>query len=599
MKKVKPLYFLIIIFAFILIAQNFLFFVVVKEMNGDARVVNYCGIVRGKTQRLVKLELSGNPNDTMIADITNILHGLQGESNKYNLVYMDDERFQKSINELNDTWENLCESIYHFRDGKISVGELIDISEAHFEKADEAVHNAEINAEAKLGHAEKLVLAGIIFTFLIIAIVIIVFVTMNWAEKKQRQILLEKNRELEEAVKRADLATKAKSVFLSNMSHDIRTPLNGIIGMTNIAVSKIDDNKKVTECLESITHSSKHLMSLINDILDISKIESGKMILNNSDFSLPEFMNNLMNILQPQVKAKNLQFHVSACNVVHENLIGDVLRLNQAFINILSNSIKFTPDGGSIGITIEELPLAKPDFATFRFICFDTGIGMSEEYIGKIFDSFTREKDPRINKIEGTGLGMYITKNIVDEMGGSINITSKVGEGTQFNIVFDLEIQDTKSTLYKKLGELEEGCPVPQKSPISEKIDINMTGIRILLAEDNEINRLIACELLADTGAIVDTAMDGAECFETFINSKENDYDIIVTDIQMPNMDGYELARSIRKLENRKDNHVPIIAMTANAFDEDIKEALAAGMNAHTAKPLDFEHFIKTIKDLL
>ncbi|MDR1700007.1 MAG: response regulator, partial [Lachnoclostridium sp.] len=398
----------------------------------------------------------------------------------------------------------------------------------------------------------------------------------------------EKNRQLETAIFESNEANRAKSIFLSNMSHDIRTPLNGIIGMTAIAFGKTDDPKKLSDCLRKIDRSSRHLQTLINDVLDMSKIESGKLFLNTVDIYLPEFTKGLINMIGPQAKSKEQKLNISTLSVTHRYIQGDPLRLNQLFINILSNSVKFTPVGGDIGLTIKELPCEREGFARFEFTCYDTGIGMSEEYLQHIFESFSREKDSRIDKTEGSGLGLSITKKIVDMMEGDIRVVSEKNKGTTFIVTLEFPISEMEVISNAEAQREEE------KKKEAQRDGMPLDGIRVLMAEDNELNTEIAVEILSASGILIDCASDGKEAVERFNQSAPSTYAVILMDMQMPVMTGCEAATAIRKLSHPDAKTIPIIAMTANAFEEDIREALAAGMDAHIAKPVDFET-LKTV----
>ena len=510
-------------------------------------------------------------------------------------------------------------------------------------------------------------------------------------------------RQLEEAKQEALFANKAKSEFLSNMSHDIRTPMNAIVGMTAIATANIDNIQQVQNCLRKITLSSKHLLGLINDVLDMSKIESGKMTLNVDQVSLREVLDNLVNIVQSQIKAKKLKFDVSIHDIQIENVCCDSVRLNQVLLNLLSNAIKFTPEEGQIHVALyeEESPKGE-EYVRIHLEVSDTGIGMSPEFKEKIFDSFTREDSTRVRKTEGTGLGMAITKYIIDAMGGTIQVESELGKGTSFFVTLDMikaevieadmilpqwnllvvdddqqlcesavmslksigvnadwaldgesavemvkkchgkhqdyhivlldwklpgmdgietareirkhmgdevpillisaydwgEIEEVargagvtgfiakplfKSTLYYGLKPYaEDGQPIMEE--LEENFDLN--GKRVLLAEDNDLNWEIAEELLSELGLNLERAENGQICIEMFQKSPIGYYDAVLMDLRMPVMTGYEAAWGIRKQE-RSDANLPIIAMTADAFSEDIKRCLDCGMNAHIAKPID------------
>lgn len=521
-------------------------------------------------------------------------------------------------------------------------------------------------------------------------------------------------RELERAEKRAFQASQAKSEFLSSMSHDIRTPMNGIVGMTAIAMANVDDPLRVQDCLKKISLSSRHLLGLINDVLDMSKIESGKLSMNMDILSLREVMEALVNIVQPQIKDKNQHFDIFIQNIYTEMVCCDGVRLNQILINLLSNAVKFTPKEGRINVYLsqEESPV---DDAHVRchFRVKDNGIGMSEEFQKKIFDTFSRE-DMKVQKIEGTGLGMSITKVIVDMMGGTIEVDSKQGKGSEFHVILDLEkatvdeeemilppwrllvvdnnedlchsaasalkeigvqaewalngrdalrmiadhhrrnieyeivlldwkmpdmngletareirkivgdalpiliisaydwsdIEDEaraagaqgfiskplfKSNLYLGLSRYMEGDTREEKR---EEAVQRFEGLRILLAEDNELNWEIAEDILVDAGFEVDWAENGQICVDTFEQSDLGYYDAVLMDIRMPIMNGYEAARAIRALD-RSDADLPIIAMTADAFSEDIQRCLECGMNEHVAKPIDIQKLMKLLRKYL
>ena len=388
--------------------------------------------------------------------------------------------------------------------------------------------------------------------------------------------------ELDQARRDAVHANKAKSEFLSNMSHDIRTPMNAIVGMTAIATANIDDIQQVQSCLKKIALSSKHLLGLINDVLDISKIESGKMLLNLETVPLQEAVDSIVSIIQPQAAAKNQQFRVTLREILSENVRCDGVRLNQVLLNLLGNSVKFTPEQGAVELTVyqEALPEDASRVRT-HFLVRDTGIGMSKEYQQVIFESFSREDNTRVRKTEGSGLGMAITKYIVDAMGGTISVHSEQGRGSEFHVVFDLE---------------RAAAPAAQAADGGERTGgVDLKGKRILLAEDNELNWEVARELLSILELELDWAENGEICAEKFRKSPVGYYDAILMDVRMPVMDGYEATAAIRGLE-RGDAAVPIIAMTADAFSEDIQRCLACGMNDHLAKPIDIETVARKLK---
>lgn len=511
-------------------------------------------------------------------------------------------------------------------------------------------------------------------------------------------------KELRSALETAEEANRAKSDFLSRMSHDIRTPLNAVLGMKDIAEAHLDDPAKVKDCLRKIGLSGQHLLSLINDVLDMSKIESGEMLLREDSMSLPEVLENVVAIMQPQFGEKEQHFSIRLRSVVHEQFLSDALRMRQIFINILSNAYKFTPVNGTVSMDVCEKQ-AVDGTALFSFSITDTGIGMKPEYLAQIFTAFSRERDSRVDKTEGTGLGMAITKRFVDMMGGTIEVTSELGKGTCFRVELPLKIEENQfikgefpglriivtdddavmcEYMAEMLGQLgihadwvdsgiqtvemiktakqngemydavlldwkmpdldgfettrriRELCggqlPVliisaydwsdvekdakkagvtgflqkpifvstlihglqryvlegqPARKTQGTDTGARFTGRRFLLIEDNAINQEVARELLADMGAEVDTASDGAEGVETFRRSPDGFYDVILMDVQMPVMNGYEATRAIRTMDRDGAKAVPILAMTADAFSEDIQAAKDAGMNGHMAKPLD------------
>ena len=389
-------------------------------------------------------------------------------------------------------------------------------------------------------------------------------------------------RSAEEARREAEQANRAKQEFLSSMSHDIRTPMNAIVGMTSLALDNTDNPEQVRDYLGKIALSSKHLLGLINDVLDISKIESGKMLLNLETVPLQEAVDSIVNIIQPQAAAKNQQFRVTLREILSENVRCDGVRLNQVLLNLLGNSVKFTPEQGAVELTVyqEALPEDASRVRT-HFLVRDTGIGMSKEYQQVIFESFSREDNTRVRKTEGSGLGMAITKYIVDAMGGTISVHSEQGRGSEFHVAFDLE---------------RAAAPAAQAADGGERTGgVDLKGKRILLAEDNELNWEVARELLSILELELDWAENGEICAEKFRKSPVGYYDAILMDVRMPVMDGYEATAAIRGLE-RGDAAVPIIAMTADAFSEDIQRCLACGMNDHLAKPIDIETVARKLK---
>ena len=520
---------------------------------------------------------------------------------------------------------------------------------------------------------------------------------------------------LQEAFHAAEAANKAKTDFLSNMSHDIRTPMNGIIGMTAIAAAHIDDKERVQDCLQKITRASKHLLSLINEVLDMSKIESGKVDLMEEEFNLSDLIDNLLSMISPQIEEHHHELSVNISGVIHEDVIGDSLRIQKVFTNLMGNAVKFTPDGGKIQISISEKPSRQAKVGCYEFVFKDNGIGMSEEFLEQVFEPFSRAADGRVSKIQGTGLGMPISRNIVRMMGGDIKVKSRLGEGSQFIVTMYLKLQDHKELNRDKFVDLDVlvadddllsltsccgmlddlgmktkgvftgadavkeivlrheqqqdyfaaiidwkmpdmdgiattkairkavGNDVPviiisaydwsdieqearaaganafiskplfrsrlektfhslveQEEPVAEQPfsrleKMNLSGYRALLVEDNDLNAEIAAEILGTTGLLVEHAADGTEAVDKISGCEDGYYDIVFMDIQMPKMNGYDATRAIRAMDRNYCKRVPIIAMTANAFAEDVQAAKTVGMNEHIAKPLDLKILIRTL----
>ena len=575
-----------------------------------------------------------------------------------------------------------------------------------------------------------------IIILIIIALVIFLLVRGIRHSKKEikekeaaRMALEEKNAELAESQKAlsdalavAEHANHAKTAFLNNMSHDIRTPMNAIVGFTALAASHIDNKEQVQDYLGKISVSSQHLLSLINDVLDMSRIESGKVTIEESDVHLPDVIHDLRTIIQSNVTAKQLELFIDTQDVVHEDIVTDKLRLNQVLLNILSNAIKFTPAGGTISFRVIEKPSPVSDLANFEFRIKDNGIGMSEEFQKTIFEAFTRERTSTISGIQGTGLGMAITKNIVDMLGGVITVNSEEGKGSEFVVELPCRITSV-STKFEPLPELQglralvadddtntclsvcsmlreigmrpdwtnygkeavvrakeamdqadefqvyiidwlmpdlngietvrrirkvvgENTPIiiltaydwadieeeakdagvtsfcskplfmselrnvlaqpfmePKDTKPEDKKEtdehFDFSGMRVLLAEDNELNQMIAEAILTEKGLDVEIAKDGVEAVEKMKTAPAGYYDLILMDIQMPKMDGYEAAKQIRAMDDKGKASIPIVAVTANAFEEDKKTALDAGMNGHLAKPYDIAAIMETLKTLL
>ena len=386
-----------------------------------------------------------------------------------------------------------------------------------------------------------------------------------------------------EALHAAERASQAKTDFLSNMSHDIRTPMNAIVGLTTLMENELDQPERLAEHLHKLESSGQLLLGIINDILDMSRIESGKTTLNVEPMHLPQQLDQLSTMIRAQTNEKAQTFTVST-HLRHENLLADPTRLNQVLMNILSNAVKYTPRGGHIRFEVEELP-RNEHYAKYQFTVQDDGIGMSEAYQKTLFDPFTREERSGTNKVQGTGLGMAITKSIVDLMGGSISVESATGKGTRFEVVLEFPI-DAEADHAQKLQALPE----------EEETVSPLSGMKFLCAEDNAINAEILEMLLEANGASCTICSNGQEIVDAFANVKPGEYDMILMDVQMPVMDGLEATRRIRNGENPLGRIIPILAMTANAFLEDMQKSKEAGMDAHLSKPVDIAALEQTVK---
>jgi signal transduction histidine kinase/ActR/RegA family two-component response regulator len=397
----------------------------------------------------------------------------------------------------------------------------------------------------------------------------------------------------------AEEGSKAKSAFLSNMSHDIRTPMNAIIGFTNLAVKHAEDAERTRNYLNKILASGNHLLALINDVLEMSRIESGKLHLEETECNLLEVLDGLNSMIFGQAQDKQLELAMDAVHLAHAEVYCDKLRLNQMLLNLLGNSIKFTPAGGKISVLIEETGGAPEGFGSYVIRVKDNGIGMSPEFAAKVFTPFEREKTSTVSGIQGTGLGMAITKNIVDRMNGTIEVVTAPGQGCEFVIRLRLRLREGAAQAAGAGGsEKQRGFGQQDTAEIPENKP-EFSGRRILLAEDNDLNREIAAEILEEAGFEIEEAEDGGTALEKVRASETGYYDLILMDIQMPVMDGYEASRAIRSLENRELAGIPIIAMTANAFEEDRKAALEAGMDGHLAKPLDLDMLFAVLEKML
>lgn len=401
--------------------------------------------------------------------------------------------------------------------------------------------------------------------------------------KETDEKLREQRALLEEALVKAQRASQAKTIFLNNMSHDIRTPMNAIIGFTNLATTHLDDRELVRDYLSKITASSSHLLRLINDVLDMSRIESGRVVIDESPCSISQILYDLQSILRADLETRELHFQMDTWALLHPHVICDRLRLNQVLLNILSNALKFTPAGGHITVTAAEMPGDTPDTAIYQFRIQDTGIGMAPEFLEHIFEPFERERTSTVSGIQGTGLGMSITKNLVELMKGQITVESRQGQGSVFTCAFPFRLS---------------AAPDVGETPAASAPRLSAHW-HILLVEDNELNQEIAVTILEEAGCLMDVASDGAQAVEKVSHSLPDPYDLILMDIQMPVMDGIEATRAIRALSDPRLANIPIVAMTANAFEEDRQRVLSAGMNGHLGKPINVDKLFSTLQSIL
>jgi signal transduction histidine kinase/ActR/RegA family two-component response regulator len=437
--------------------------------------------------------------------------------------------------------------------------------------------------DESLGSSDNIVLTYVSVVAVGVVIIFSCLIYLVLTGKHDREKIIqeqETNRALAAAAEEARQANASKTEFLSHMSHDIRTPINGIIGMTNIATKEIRNCQgqcpRVEDCLHKISGAADHLLSLINDVLDMSHIESGKIELAHAAMEMDTVLDNCVSIIGGQLVTRHVDFLQEFEKFDHPFLFGDELHLRRIFINILGNAVKFTPDGGTITFRARELS-AEDGKALYRFEVQDTGMGMSEEFQKKIFDPFTQEDGGARTTYKGSGLGMAITKQYVELMGGTIQVQSKLNEGSCFIVELAFEIDP------------EARIEVP------EHITNGLKGMRVLLVEDNELNMEIAQELLEDEGVTVTTAENGQIAVDTFTNAPAGSFDAILMDVMMPVMNGHEATRTIRASNHPEAKTIPIIAMTANAYVEDVNASLAAGMNEHIAKPIDFDRLFSVL----
>ena len=425
----------------------------------------------------------------------------------------------------------------------------------------------------------------IAFGILIAALVSGVLTVGYWQYEMQRYKEALYAEKIERAAKRAEEASEAKTRFLFNMSHDIRTPMNAIIGFSDLLEKHLDDKEKVHDYIKKIQLSGSFLLSLINYVLEMARIESGKATLRTEVGDAQELLGALNAVFEPAVEKKRLKYNCTL-DVEHRFIICDVTKVREIVLNIISNSVKYTPEGGSVTVQIKEIPWEKEGWTAYRILVEDTGIGMGAEYLPHIFEEFTRERTSTESKVVGAGLGLPIVKALIDLMGGTIQVESERGKGSKFEVILPFEIASEE--------EVKDGYVKKE-----EKLYNRSKEKRILLAEDNELNAEIAITILEENGFKVERAEDGCKCVELFSEKPAGYYSTILMDIQMPNMDGYTASRKIRGMEREDAKAIPIIALTANAFDEDRNKAFAAGMNGHIAKPIDVGRMVRSIGALV
>lgn len=400
--------------------------------------------------------------------------------------------------------------------------------------------------------------------FLVCAILLFLVIFLSRSLKKARKQIIDAKND----------ADAVQNKFLLNISHDIRTPMNAVLGFANMARKYSDNPEKVVDCIEKIEVSGMHLLDLINDILDMSRIESGLVKIEELPVNFRLCSDEMVEVIRTTAESKGITFNYEFENLVSEEVFADPVRLNQILLNILSNAIKYTPSGGTVTYTIEQLESNVPGYGSYKFIIKDTGIGINKEFINKIFDTFSREKSSTISGVQGVGVGMSIAKRLVDLMGGAIEVRSEVNVGTIVIVSLSFRLQSIAKYPEELIEELE---------------DIDFAGKRILLVEDNELNREIARDFLEEKNLIVEDAVDGVEAVNLMREKEAGYYDMILMDIQMPNMNGYQATEAIRSLPDRRKASIPIAAMTANAFEEDRQMAFAVGMNAFISKPLNLD----------
>ncbi len=510
--------------------------------------------------------------------------GVDSRFNAYNIVsILEKEKFIHGGNaeDLRASVKNLEPAVMEFR-----IDETDYFISSH-SVGDEGWNTLMLVPATVLGEGANHMLGSNRRFFVLLGIILIidfsslVFYLTDNRNRKLMEQKEESNRVLKAAAEEARSANKAKSEFLSHMSHDIRTPINGIMGMTEIALKNLSDVVRVEDCLGKISNSSQHLLSLVNDVLDMSRIESGKVTVNSEPMNMTAATEECASIIGGQLLNRNVELIQEFDDFAHPDLMGDELHLRQVLINILGNSVKFTPDGGKIYFRVKETGYADGK-AQFHFEIEDTGIGMKPEFLQHIWEPFSQEDGGNRTTYKGTGLGMAITKQFVDMMNGTVTVESRLNEGSKFTIELEFDIDRNAET----------------SAGTSEETEINLEGMRVMLVEDNEINTEIAQFMLEDVGISVTCVENGKLAVETFQSTGTGSFDVILMDIMMPVMNGLDAARAIRSLDRPDAKTIPIIAMTANAYDDDVRNTREAGMNGHISKPIDTELLYRTLGGL-
>lgn len=547
--------------------------ILILRMQGNTRIINYAGIVRGATQRLIKQEMNGTHNEKELVYLDEIIDGLMHGDEKNGVILLPDPVFQSLVRQMSLDWGDLKKEIALVRQGG-DTQKLYELSESYFELANQAVSVAELYSENQVKNA-KMGLICLNVCFVVLTILLWIY----WQLRKKAQAALDM----------AEHANQAKSEFLSRMSHEIRTPLNGIIGMTEIAQIHPDDRARTSDCLKKIALSSKYLLAIINDILDMSRIESGKIQLEYRIFNLKDTIDQIYVMFQQKAKDSCVDFKIDYDSLAVPIVIGDEVRICQIIVNLVSNALKFTPSGGLVTLSVIQREVEEKR-VSLEITVADTGIGIDKEFHSRIFKPFEQEGTATGRQYGGTGLGLAISSNFANMMGGQISVESKLGEGSRFTVCLALE-----RPAKEKEAEIMHADPAKRK----KQEECDLTGTQILLAEDNEINAEIAKTILEYNGAQVEVAYDGKAAVDMFASSTEKVFAMILMDIQMPVMNGLEACRTIRKMNTPNAKTIPIIGLSANAFKEDIEKAKMSGMDGYISKPIDSKKLLETVQEIL